>query len=199
MNLDKIEKRVAELRNDTINAVPVEIDWRERLGEDCEGWQSYDTCECSECGKLVVGSWGEQSHCDAEDESNCEGYLNFSEPMMSYYYPLPHADLKPEDAKKIDGPLVLVQFEDGSWALALSGGGMDLSWEICKAHIDLGYLPPIHFSALPEMADKKWNEETALVILAMQRSLAIASGWITRKLERLIDLEVGLKFPKEEE
>jgi hypothetical protein len=113
--------------------------------------------------------------------------------MMNYYYPLPNADLEPDDVKKIDGPLILVQFDDGTWALALAGGGMDLSWEICKAHIDLGFLPPIHFSNLPDLAGDKWTEDRALVVLAMKRALEIAEGWIKRKKERLQELKTTLK------
>jgi len=194
MDIEKIKERAKELRNDTINVVPIDIDWRERLGEDCEGWQSFDHDECSECGEVLVGSWGEQKHSDADYESDCEGYLNFSEPMMNCYYPLPNADhLEPDDVKKIDGPVVLIQFEDGDWALALSGGGMDLSWDICKAFVDLGFLPPTHFADLPEFAGDKWTEGKALVVCAMGRSLEIAELWLQRKQRHLEYIEKYLK------
>ena len=122
MDIEKIEKRIDELWNNAINTTPIDIDWRERLGEDCEGWQAFDACECSECGEVLVGSWGEQQHCDIDHESDCDGYLNFSEPMMSYYYPLPGADLEPNDAKKIDGPL------DWLYPLLYGVGGFLAYW-----------------------------------------------------------------------
>lgn len=84
-------------------------------------------------------------------------------PMMNYYYPLPdYKSFSREDAAKLDGlPLALVHFsswgdnEDESlpdWALALTGGGMDLSWQIAEAHMRLGLLPPLFTCRLPKMA-----------------------------------------------
>jgi hypothetical protein len=193
MNLNKIRKQVEELRTDAINTTPVDIDWRERLDESGEGWCAFSACECEECGAVVVGSGGEQTHGDVEFDAECEGYVNFDEPAMNYYYPIPYANLDCESAKKISGPLVLVGFDDGVWALALSGGGMDFSWEICKAFIELGYLPPVHFADLPQMAGDSWTEDRALVVLAVRRSLEIAAGWLKSKGLRLVELEKHLK------
>lgn len=89
------------------------------------------------------------------------------DPMMNYYYPLPdHRDYTGEDARKMEGlPITLVEVkEDDDWimALALTGGGMDLSWEICEAFMALGFSPPIHFCRLPNMAgyrEQKGNFE----------------------------------------
>jgi hypothetical protein len=49
-------------------------------------------------------------------------------------------------------PLCIIERLDGEgYELALTGGGMDLSWEICEAFVRLGFLPPVHFCDLPDM------------------------------------------------
>lgn len=86
-------------------------------------------------------------------------------PMMSYYYPLPDGfrnwgehpfprdEYAAADALR-DVPLCVVRIDGDGYGLALTGGGMDLSWEIAEAFALLGYLPPVHFADLPGMAGK---------------------------------------------
>jgi len=195
----KIEQACKNLRNDCIEAKPLDMDWCERLGEDLDGWRSFEACACPDCGETVHGHGPtyEARHCDVDDESECEGYLTSEGPAMSYAYPLGHIGHSPEDAELLGGNVCLVEMDDGTWFLALTGGGMDLSWDICRAYIDLGYLPPVHFADLPEFAGAHWDEDHATVVIAMQRSLDIAGQWIKRRGERLIELVGRLKAEKE--
>lgn len=106
-------------------------------------------------------------------------------PMMDYYYPLPDfVDMlrmrgwSLEEAGRqvaTDLPLCIVGFGDEEkYGLALTGGGMDLSWEICEAHMRLGYLPPFHFAShLPRMADLTLDERVRWVIAGCQRSCQV--------------------------
>lgn len=76
-------------------------------------------------------------------------------PMMNYYYPLPHFNQDWGIAQAMllrDGGSVCLVEVGGRAALALTGGGMDLSWDICHAYTLLGYLPPFHFTDLPRYA-----------------------------------------------
>ena len=43
--------------------------------------------------------------------------------------------------------MVNIKDQYGDWeaALAVSAGGMDLSWDVCEAYLLLGYLPPLNF------------------------------------------------------
>lgn len=74
-------------------------------------------------------------------------------PMMNYYWPLGHslreiATCAPlvEVAWKVRSlNLAVVEFND-FYALALTGGGMDLSWEIAYGYVQLGYMPPLGLS-----------------------------------------------------
>lgn len=94
---------------------------------------------------------------DREPRGYAEG------PMMSYWYPLDGADPKSvgpygHDFDAVEAAyrlhrhsLCLVQVGD-DMGLALTGGGMDFTWDIAAAFVDLGYLPPLHFCDLPAMA-----------------------------------------------
>ena len=164
---------------------PVNYDW---ISGYPEKWDYFAASRCEECGDIVVGRGGEK-HCDLEDKCECTGYVPLNEgPMMSYYYSLPGFDMSCDDAAKllVDLPLVVVEFQDsGDKALALSGGGMDLSWEICEGFMLLGYLPPIHFSDLPEMADRGQSAKDRWIIAGCRRSLQVAKHRAGLSLRRL--------------
>lgn len=111
-------------------------------------------------------------------------------PMMNYWYPLDESTYSswskfdPKDAalKLADLPLCVVEV-DGQYGLALTGGGMDLSWDICKAFVALGYLPPAHFADLPNFAGGHGHDSEALA--AMRRSLTVVVQQAQRDLDRL--------------
>jgi hypothetical protein len=102
---------------------------------------------------------------------------------MNYFYPLPDESryggaLDKYDAQAIINlPLCLVNLETGEYGLALTGGGMDLSWEICEAYIRLGYLPPFHFCDLPRMAGRGTSARDRAIIRGCKRSCDITIGW----------------------
>ena len=116
--------------------------------------------------------------------------------MMNYYYPLAtRHDFDPQSAAKAiaDLPLVIVQFtESGDYALALTGGGMDLSWEICEAFMRIGELPPMHFaSQLPRICGRGTSARDKWIIAGCRR---MAQGVIEhgkRTIQNLIRLKAG--------
>ena len=115
-----------------------------------------------------------------------EPYMHGTEgPMMNYWYPVDHItdeDEAEQAAVKLqDVPLCVVEV-NGDYGLALTGGGMDLSWDICKAFVLIGALPPVHFADLPDMGPTYADAE---VVQAMRRSLNIVKGWMDQRLERL--------------
>lgn len=184
-----------------VNVTPVNIDWRERLGEDLEGYTVHEAEECGECGETIIcHGYGEEQHMDHDHESECDGYLNSEGPMMNYYYELPHFagnDMLPSGgdielaAKALENhPLCLVEFDDGTVALALTGGGMDLTWEICGAFIALGYSPPLHFCDLPRMAGKAHDPRWRPVVAACMetvKNVRLRAEWRAADLTRLFD------------
>lgn len=109
-------------------------------------------------------------------------------PMMNYIYPLPYYRGSASDAQSVltqVGVSVVVVEVDGDVYLALSGGGMDMSWDICRAYMELGYLPPFHFSDLPRFAGMEWSEENAWVLAGCLKSAEILRGWATRRAKSL--------------
>lgn len=122
---------------------------------------------------------------DEWKREGCDG------PMMNYYCPIElRYDMTHEAAADIlaDTCLVLVEVH-GETGLALSGGGMDLSWEICEAFMLLGSLPPAHFARrLPKMCST-FSDMHRLVLAGARRTLAIQRDWANDALVGLNDIE----------
>ncbi len=78
---------------------------------------------------------------------------------------------------------------DGETGLALTGGGMDLSWEICMAYMVLGYLPPLHYADLPDMAGKRATADNLAIIAACKRAVEAVKEQADRTIRRLSETE----------
>ena len=105
------------------------------------------------------------------------------EPVMNYAYPLGRFDV-PEDWTDAMRCTTIVYIDDEPY-LALTGGGMDLSWEICEAYLMLGLYPPAHFCDLPRMAGRGDNERDRMIVRACMESVSIARGWLDNRAESL--------------
>lgn len=95
-------------------------------------------------------------------------------PMMSSWYACSIEDPIKAAALIIDLPLCVVEV-DGAYGLALTGGGMDLSWEICAAFIALGFLPPYNYADLPGMAGRGRSESDKLIIAACLQTMQVTA------------------------
>ncbi len=139
-------------------------------------------------GSMIRDCWIENSY---ESESWV--------PAMNYYYLVPELDRhwQPNEAALVldeHVPMTLVHIaESDEYAMALTGGGMDLTWEICWAYILLGYLPPTDHTSLPRMGGMKWNDRSRLIVKACRRILELDSDNIGYAQGRLKDLEKELK------
>lgn len=118
---------------------------------------------------------------DGEDARELNEYGD--EPMMNYYYPVDLDDEREAARKLVDSVLTVVDIS-GTTGVALSGGGMDFSWEICEGFIALGFLPPAHFASLPGMA-KTASEKNLTIIAACQRSCELMARRYDGTLGRL--------------
>lgn len=151
------------LSAETVLAEHRQVDWLKLLGihDDGmhtvgEGWEWLAAADCAGCGNVVVagpeGMLGE-SHCE-----NCEATAETLDgPMMNYLYPLPArasiGDLEVHTLANLPLCFVFDSNRDEQ-GLALTGGGMDLTWEIAEGYMRLGYLPPLAFCSLPAMAGR---------------------------------------------
>lgn len=147
----------AKMNHSVVSLIPVNYDFgSNEFGND---WEEVEVLECEECHEQMVSSftYNGEKHCNYDDfgggdAPDCEGTLVGSDgPMMNYFYPLPGLDLKDayEAAKKIDGlNLCIIWFPmEEKCGMALTGAGMDFSWEICEAYMQLGFVPPYHFAS----------------------------------------------------
>lgn len=159
---------IKHLSGDTIDNKPVMCDWREEMGEDMDGWQSYEEITCG-CGHTFVAV-------NANGCTKC-GEDTASGPAMNYYYPVPILPEACKEAAQRIGhlPLCVVEFRNGTVGLALTGGGMDLSWEIIRAHLALGFMPPVHFCPPTEMAGWEKYADANYVLAACQASAQVVA------------------------
>jgi hypothetical protein len=192
-----------DMSSAAIDVKPIEYDWTAHQVGDGDGdWEWWDAVECGKCGKYgVVNSGGGCMHSDCA-KTECDGDVAETEgPMMNYYYPLPAF---PTDIAKACLaikylPLVIVRLggDDHKAALALSGGGMDLSWEICEAFMRLGYLPPTHFG-LPAMCGRGISAKDRWILRGYLRACQVQRNWIARKADRAREaVAFGVKHEQE--
>jgi hypothetical protein len=121
-------------------------------------------------------------------------------PMMNYYYPLPNFSMDPAKAQAIlhrDGGAVCVVLVGDEPALALTGGGMDMSWDICEAFILLNYYPPFRFTDLPKFAGEKLTPKNKRVIDACIETAEILQNWSTQRVAALTEYKASLVETKE--
>lgn len=163
-----MKRAVKNLFCDTVTAEPVSFDFSKGYGE----------------------TW------DIALELTIEEHEEFF-PMMNYMYPLPNSferDMEKNFGRlwrsHIKGVLntttVIYFYESGEYFLALTGGGMDLSWEICESYINLGYLPPVHFCNLPRLAGKDMtSRRNRRIVRACIRSVKLAGKWAKQREKHL--------------
>lgn len=192
---------VSRLYVTAVDVQPIERDWSEGYDPDGNGWTFYESVRVEEGphAGLETDGMGELRDddggwIDMDDDTRQEIDDRRQGPMMNYAYPLPHYSGDPDrDARSIvDLPLCLIEAE-GTTYLALTGGGMDLSWEICEAYMRLGYLPPAHFADLPGMAGKPANDDDRTVMAACRRTAEVLharADQIVANLDRM-DIRSG--------
>lgn len=183
--------KTSELSYAALDVTSRGYDWSENYGEG--QWQSYEAANCYACERLVI-STDPQCKCGKDNQEQFEG------PMMNYYYALPAFDMDAEKAARRlkDIPLCLVNFaepddDSDEWALALTGGGMNLAWEICAAYVALGYIPPRHFwDSLPKFASAGMTPQRRAVLAAINRGLRAESGRLKELYRRIREMRAYL-------
>lgn len=183
---------VKDLWCETIETVSVDKDWTTGLDleETGEGWSAWQAETCDKCGEHVIVriGHGDARHCDLESDSECEGTVpDFEGPMMNYYWPLPKLRQHEEDAAIAIAhlPLCLVTVE-GAPALALTGGGMDLAWEIAEAYMRLGWLPPTRLT-LPKMCGRGVSPTDRWIAAGVIRAVSIHRNWLAGHAREMRD------------
>lgn len=146
-----------------------------------------DLGACSDC----VVSTGEDGVgiCDCVD-APCDGYVpEASGPMMNYFYECPLKDQCAAALAIAHLPLCVVEDTiTGNTGFALTGGGMDFTWEICAAYIACGFLPPTYFE-LPKMGGIDLEGWQGDVYRAAHESINVRENWLRNNRDRLNELK----------
>lgn len=127
---------------------------------------------------------------DDFDRTSCPAQQGATGPAIMYYWPVADGDVNAAAwAGKLGSlPLCVVEMDDeDTVGLALTGGGMDLSWEIGAAYVALGYYPPTSLS-LPKMAglDER-NEPHRSVARALVEALRLQAFRSVDAAERVME------------
>lgn len=199
---------------DAIDAKPVDFDWSHGYAEDEERAGSWDIVYPSVDAWTPAQCWQwmcDQGQTETPDFRDCttadeviecwretvrevmQNEPDSFSPMMNYYYPLPELRMSAGDAQaaleQINTACV-VALVGGDPVLALAGGGMDFSWDICRAYIALGYYPPVHFAGrLPQMGER--DVRTA--------ELALESCTIAQRIafQNVVEAQIILEHTRE--
>lgn len=113
------------------------------------------------------------------------GWESSDGPMMNFLYPVAEEDESTarDWAYAIrDLPLCVVEV-DGRHGLALTGGGMNLSWEIARAFVAIGYRPPVDVVSLPRMVDHTDERHRPALLATIDTAQALAANY-ARQAER---------------
>lgn len=140
--------------------------------------------------------WCESTGLGMVEEQSPDTYF----PAMDYAYPLPNfRGCERELARKVDleASCITVMSLDGETVLALTGGGMDFSWEICHAYTVAGYRPPLQFAELPGMAGRGESDQDLKLIALCIESCEIAARWARGKAKRLAELKAACTISTE--
>jgi len=144
--------------------IPIFISWFDIFGTDRYEniYPDYTKFSVDEIVAYTDGEYQDEKEAQADLEEYFYENIHHIEPMLNYYYPLPYFSINENEAQAIlvksSTSCVLVKLDD-EIVLSLNGCGMDFSWQICKAYMLLGYLPPFHFCDLPEFAGGSYMEE----------------------------------------
>jgi hypothetical protein len=190
---------IKDLSCAAIEVKPMDYDWSEGYGERWElVYPDVSDWSDAECRRWLR----DNSNSHASDENGLqETVAQFMqddpsgfEPVMSYAYPLPeyHGDLGKDQAKLDKACACVLVTIDNEAYLALAGGGMDLSWDICEAYMLLGYLPPVHFCRLPRFGGMKLGAKERWILAGCRRSCQVLKRWIGGRLRDLAQLHRDL-------
>lgn len=180
----------SQLWVDTIDVKPIDFDFSAGWGETWEVHPSCQTEPCAECdGSGEVATTDEDDDEVTEECGHCDGSgvqesadPDQGFPMMNFAYPLGRE--VPDNVGELLAELPLtVVLIDHTPFLALTGGGMDLSWEICQAYVNLGYFPPAHFARLPRMAGRGESEADRKLLAICRNSLQLHALCAMRDVE----------------
>ena len=124
-------------------------------------------------------------------------------PLMRYVYPL-EREFSYEEARQLQARLLispwsiivveLITAFGSEHALALTGGGMDMTWDICGGYVVAGMLPPFAHCRLPNFAGQRATAANLLVRDAVRRSIEVVQMWARVRHSALNEISDALIY-----
>lgn len=114
-----------------------------------------------------------------EDDEDSEEEFH---PVMNFIYPL---NGHPGEDWPDLVTCTTVVMVNGEYCLALTAGGMNLTWEIVESYVNLGYLPPAALCDLPRMAGRGDSEKDQLLAEASRMSCEALMNRLRMQIERI--------------
>lgn len=194
---------ITSLRNCAVDAKPIDFTFDVKTNEDCVEdagtWRISERIQsesgeqdCSDCDGdgVYIDEFDVTTDCelcDGEGTDDLDGGDHEAWwPKMNIAMTIPELEV-PDNWRDCLCNMTVVEIGEDTF-LALTGGGMDMSWAICETYIRLGYLPPAHYSELPAMAGRGESAGDKAIIAACIRSLRMLSDWNDRKAARMVEL-----------
>lgn len=151
-------------------------------------WTDFDDQYTVEHPRDDEKAWISLNEWESIFDNDVDG-MSVDGPGMMYFMPCHVADGERSAVALVDLAVVPVAI-NGETGLALSGGGQDMSWDICAAYIALGQLPPVHYARdLPRFAGiEPLNTAHRFILDACKESLRQGAARLTYDLENLTEL-----------
>lgn len=194
------------------SAVDAPAFWFDFVGGRGKTWRQVDFpgLVCSACGFIGVPP---ATYIDGGNCPHCPMGFRLSTPdltpAMNYFYPLPYYTDNDERVPEADQMLLyrsmcdvvlvkITEYDKDVYALTLTGGGMDLSWDICLAYVLLGYAPPMRFCDLPSLAGQDNRAEPYWSVLKACLQTAHVMGQRAKARTRSLahHIETALSCPR---
>ncbi len=158
---------------------------------ESDEYDVYADLKADEDGNPIPGTVTESTF---DELFNVEPYMSGVEgPMMNFFYPLPTSFRRGEVAAAAQLHNMCLVSVDGDYGLALTGGGMDMTWYIVMSYVGLGYLPPVDFCEVPYDIDE---ESMQYLGSAMARSVTFMQQRMGWKLDTLKQRIPGITLPE---
>lgn len=166
----------------------VNVDWQDAMGDDAfvDAFlkdSSILTMDDEDAEDLFE-EWFSNTYGDGEPE-----------PVGSAWWPVTKRGIATEVAKDLllhsNNCALLYNTDTQEYGLVLTGGGMDLSWDIAQAYVLCGQRPPVALS-LPNFAGEGWDQEKANTFAALTSANKGMLGRIQANLERLEEVSIYL-------
>lgn len=160
------------LRYTHLISYPRTIDWA-RPGTGV--WAYAEAVECDQCGAPIVNLDDHAGDCSDFGETGSLD-LGADGPTSSTFYPCEIEDDVVAARALADLSLCVVTLnvdDDPETGIALTGGGMDMTWELVEGYMRLGHYPPVLLCNLPRFSGMTATRTNMHIVAGCRKTLEV--------------------------